>query len=304
MKARPNFRGWVTACIPHFGCRRYVSRAVESLLAQTYPWIRIVVVNDGDPDPPWREVAHVRDPRLTRFELQSRMGPYFALELARQATPDPYFLVQDADDWSAPDRVWRLVDLLAEGKADFAVSAQPQFGEGPHGESRILSVRWDGFANGHRGGAFKIDIHPTPEYRLRVPHHGLFRSETLHRLGGYYGGHFIGSDKFLLNLLIMIGRVAWTPLPLYYRLMRETSLTYSRETGCNSIYHAGVERELAHDYQIAFRQYSAFREGAIDQSEFEVRLRELRQRRVDVRARRFLAAQVGRLRGVLEGAPT
>ena len=302
MNPRSSFRGWVTACIPHYRCRRYLLRAVDSLLAQTYPWVRIIVVNDGDPDPPWTELAHIRDPRLTRFDLQSRMGPYFALEVARKATTDPFFLIQDADDWSAPDRVRRLVDLLVEGKADFAVSAQPQFREGPYGESQILSVRWDGYASGRRDLPFKIDLCMTPEYRLRLPHHGLFRSDILGKLGGYYGGHYIGLDKFLLNLVIMAGRVAWTPLPLYYRLIRDTSLTYSSETGYRSAYHAGVERELAHDYQIAFSQYVAFRDGVIGHTEFEVRLGELRRRKVDDRTRHLIAAQVGRLRGVLEGA--
>ena len=302
MNARANFRGWVTACIPHYRCRRYLLRAVGSLLAQTYPWVRIIVVNDGDPNPPWTELAHIRDPRLTRFDLPSRMGPYFALEVAREATTDPFFLIQDADDWSAPDRVRRLVDLLVEGNADFAVSAQPQFREGPHGESQVLSVRWDGYANGLRGPPFKIDLCMTPEYRLRLPHHGLFRREILEKLGGYYGGHYIGSDKFLLNLIIMTGRIAWTPQPLYYRLMRDTSLTYSSETGYRSAYHASVERDLAYDYQIVFSQYVAFRDGVIGQTEFEVRLSELRRQKVDDRTRHLIAAQVGRLRGVLEGA--
>ncbi|HEY1925860.1 MAG TPA: glycosyltransferase family 2 protein [Caulobacteraceae bacterium] len=302
MNARPNFRGWVTACIPHYSCRRYLPRAVDSLLAQTYPWVRIIVVNDGDPNPPWTELAHIRDPRLTRFDLPSRMGPYFALEVAREATPDPFFLIQDADDWSAPDRVRRLLDLLVEENADFAVSAQPQFREGPYGESQVLSVRWDGYVTGRCASPFKIDLWMTPEYRLRLPHHGLFRSGILGRLGGYYGGHYVGLDKFLLNLVIMTGHVAWTPLPLYYRLIRDSSLTYSRETGYRSAYHACVERELAHDYQIAFSQYAAFRAGVIGQSEFEVRLGELRRRKVDDRTRHLITAQVGRLRGVLKGA--
>jgi hypothetical protein len=63
-----------------------------------------------------------------------------------------------------------------------------------------------------------------------------------------------------------------------------------------------VERELAHDYQIAFSQYAAFRAGVIGQSEFEVRLGELRRRKVDDRTRHLITAQVGRLRGVLKGA--
>src|SRR5579859_5430453 len=99
---------WVTACIPTYRCTRYLRDAVLSLLNQTYPFLRVVVINDGDPNPPWAALADITDPRLLRFDLKENRGPYFALAVALEATPDPFFLIQDADDVSAPNRAYSL----------------------------------------------------------------------------------------------------------------------------------------------------------------------------------------------------
>src|SRR5690606_4514374 len=95
----------VVVSIPCFGCHRYIARSVESILQQTYTDIQVVVVNDGDPRPPWEALSHIDDPRLVRFSLPENYGPYFAHAVVLAATSSPYFLVQDADDWSDPERI-------------------------------------------------------------------------------------------------------------------------------------------------------------------------------------------------------
>src|SRR5579862_9186350 len=106
----------VTASVPYFNARIYIRRAVESLLTQTHRHITIVVVNDGDPNPPWREPAHFDGPRLVRFSLDLNYGPYFSHQLILGASTTPWFLVQDADDWSTPTRVASLLHtLISEG---------------------------------------------------------------------------------------------------------------------------------------------------------------------------------------------
>src|SRR5262245_35812210 len=87
----------VTVSIPYFRCKPYICRAVESILEQTYHHLTVVVVNDGDPEPPWDQLAHIDDPRLVRFNLAANYGRYFVDAVVLNATPDLYFVVQDAD---------------------------------------------------------------------------------------------------------------------------------------------------------------------------------------------------------------
>ncbi|MCB0126906.1 MAG: glycosyltransferase, partial [Caldilineaceae bacterium] len=43
----------VIVSLPYFRAKPYIARAVESILAQSYPHLTLVVVNDGDEEPPW-----------------------------------------------------------------------------------------------------------------------------------------------------------------------------------------------------------------------------------------------------------
>ena len=106
----------VVASVPYFNARGYIRRAVESLLAQTHRRLTVVVVCDGDPYPPWPELAHIQDPRLVRFSLARNYGPYFAHQVVLGASTDRYFLVQDSDDWSTPARVSALLHALDQAE--------------------------------------------------------------------------------------------------------------------------------------------------------------------------------------------
>src|SRR5580704_14955907 len=139
----PEFnRNSVTVSIPFFRTRRYVCRAVESLLAQTHRELCVVVVNDGDADPPWAELAHIHDPRLVRFSWTHNRGCYFVHEVVLRASRTPYFLVQDSDDWSLPERVSTLLSRLRIDRSDLAFSAWQQYREREHGAVRLHSIQW------------------------------------------------------------------------------------------------------------------------------------------------------------------
>lgn len=258
-----SFAGWVTACIAHYRCHRYIRRAVDSLLSQSYPWIRVVVVNDGDPCPPWRELASITDPRLLRFNLPQNGGCFFCWEVTRRATPDPYFMMQDADDWAAPNRAAKLLTSLLHSRSDLAVSSQPVFFETQDGAPYPAGIRWDRVANGGTPARFVVQKKISGEFRYRAPHHGLIRTSALRDIGGYYGGFRIGWDTLLTNLVLMIGSISWTPEPLYYRLIRPDSLTHSADTGAQTEYAAAVTRCLRQLYRECFAQYQSYRKGEI-----------------------------------------
>lgn len=257
----------VVACIPYFNARRYVVRAVESLLAQTHRDLCVVVVNDGDEEPPWDLLAHVDDPRLVRFNLPFNEGPYFACDVVLKATSARYFLLQDADDWSDPRRVESLLRLLRCDGSDLAISAQPQFCEEDEGV-RTIDVRWCTQAEPGRRLPFAVDRSLTSEFRYRAPHHGLFRTESLHRIGGYYAGFKFGYDTLLTNLILMTGRVSHSLEPLYHRMVHAQSLTQDADTGFGSRSRLAIQQRLRLLYAEAFELYSGFSAGRIGSADF------------------------------------
>jgi glycosyltransferase involved in cell wall biosynthesis len=248
----------VVACIPYFHCPLHVARAVESLLAQTYKNLWVVVINDADPNPPWRSLSHIRDPRLVRYSLPQNRGPYFAMATVLNATAAPYFLVQDADDWSSPDRVQYLVTALERDRSDFAVSAQPQYVD-TAGKRKVVEVRWTrSSASGNEREPFVLQTALTPQWDHRAPHHGLFRTSLLRELGGYYGGLRVGYDVLLTNLVLMAGRISHVPRPLYWRLLRSDSLTHAKSTGLGSEYANRTGVEIRRIYKACYAWYAQF----------------------------------------------
>ncbi|MBV8629696.1 MAG: glycosyltransferase family 2 protein [Silvibacterium sp.] len=254
----------VLACIPYFHCRRYIRRAVLSMLNQTHRDMTVVVINDGDPQPPWDLLADIADSRLVRFTIAANYGPYFANAIALNATSAPYFLMQDADDWSVPTRASELLDRLEAEGSDLAVSAQPQYVETAHGQ-RIFDVRWAGIAkNGSSPHRFTVNLTLGPEFAYRAPHAGLFRSDSIRRVGGYYGGFRIGYDTILTNHILMTGRISHVANPLYFRLARPDSLTHSPLTGSRSAIWSATTAAIESMYKHSFFWYSLYIAGKID----------------------------------------
>jgi glycosyltransferase involved in cell wall biosynthesis len=282
---------WITASISHFGCRPYISAAVESLLSQTYPCIRVIVINDGDSRPPWGELDHIRDPRLVRFELGENRGPYFCHAVALEATPDPLFLIQDADDWSAPRRVECLLACVQRRRAIYAFSAQARFYTSPSG----------GVVEADKLFVTPPETRPDHNFKYRIPHHGLFLSGALRALGGYYGGFPFNYDKLLMNFVLLSCRIGWSPEVLYWYRVRGDSLTANTDTGIGSAQRRRLNGEMAAMYRAAYGSYCRYRENRWTHRQLLQSIRRTVEMRQTSDVRHRLTMHAERLRAALRG---
>ena len=250
----------VTVSLPHYGCRPWIRRAVDSLLQQSWSELQVVVVNDGDEDPPWPELADIDDPRLVRFELGSNRGRYFADAVVLAATDDPYLLIQDADDWSEPDRVERLLQALRKNHANAAFS-----------DIAIHDAQGRRQLRKHEG--LDRPLH----HRLRhiSDHFGLFRTDALRAVGGQHPGFRLGFDTLLVNLMAMTGPVQRVPKALYHRRLRAGSLTTNRRTGLRSRMRERIRARLAADYRKLLAEHQRYLRGEIRRRDMCKRIRKV-----------------------------
>jgi hypothetical protein len=289
----------ITACIPTYRCGRYLRRAVEGLLAQTHHDIIVVVVNDADPESPWPGLQDIRDPRLVRFDLSGNHGPYFATEVVLNATSAPYLLIQDSDDWSPPTRAACLLEQMRRDGSDYALSSQLHFTETASG-SKPFALRWDALTlDGRAGPCFIVRAKLTPQFLFRLPHHGLFRAESVRRLGGYYGGFRVSYDALLTNLILMTGRLSHVRQPLYYHMVRPGSLTQSEATGLQSKFRRDTMNALSVVYQNCFRYHSDYLRKKISSQRFLESVRACILGNIPSDTARRLAMESERLRRVL-----
>lgn len=148
-------------------------RAIDSILTQTVRELELVVVDDGSTDETAALVKGMGDPRLRYLPLE-HMGISLSLNEGLRAARAPVVAVQDADDWSLPERLERELALL-DARPDVAVVGARMREVGPDGQE--LRAR-TAFAAGDAGRAL-MRFNPIPNSVA------AFRREPALAVGGY-----------------------------------------------------------------------------------------------------------------------
>lgn len=113
----------VSIGLPVFNGERFLSRAVESVLAQTYDQWELLISDNGSADATVaiaRRYAD-RDPRIRLRVNERNMGAVANFESVFRETTSRYFMWLGHDDWIDPRYVDRCVRLL-EARPDFVMA--------------------------------------------------------------------------------------------------------------------------------------------------------------------------------------
>lgn len=103
----------VSVVIPLFRKERFIARALESVLAQTFPYYEVVVVNDGSDDGSVDIVESyaARDRRISLVH-QRNAGPGAARNRGMREAAAAFVAFLDADDEWSPGHLAALVGIL------------------------------------------------------------------------------------------------------------------------------------------------------------------------------------------------
>lgn len=140
--ARPR----VSILTPMYNTEKYVHRLLDSVLAQDYPDIEMVVVDDGSTDGS-AAVVQAYAPRFAargyelRYVYQANAGQSAATQNGLQQITGAYLAWPDSDDFYASDRaISKMVDALEAAPEEFQlVRTQVQYVE--DGTFRLLRVK-------------------------------------------------------------------------------------------------------------------------------------------------------------------
>jgi glycosyltransferase involved in cell wall biosynthesis len=94
--------------------------AIDSILAQTVRDLELIVIDDGSRDESRVIAEGVGDPRVRVLAMGENVGIARSLNAGLREARAPVVAVQDADDFSAPERLERQLALLDE-RPDVAV---------------------------------------------------------------------------------------------------------------------------------------------------------------------------------------
>ncbi len=104
----------VSVIIPTYNSAAYIAEAVESVLAQTYPNIEIIVVDDGSTDDTATVIAPYRSSVI--YINQANRGVSAARNIGMRQARGQLIAFLDADDIWMPGKLERQVKFLARHK--------------------------------------------------------------------------------------------------------------------------------------------------------------------------------------------
>ena len=102
----------VSVLIANYNYGRFVATAIESVLAQTYPHVEVIVVDDGSTDNS-REIIDRYSGRVQAI-YKDNGGQASAINAAFAASTGDIICLLDADDYYLPDKVEKAVACYQE----------------------------------------------------------------------------------------------------------------------------------------------------------------------------------------------
>lgn len=218
----------VTFLMPVWNAGPYLAPAIESVLAQTDPRWRLIVVDDRSTDGSADVAASFDDERIRLIRLPENLGQTGALNQGLAAIETPWTARVDQDDVAAPERVARQLAYL---------EAHP---------GTVLLGSWADVIDdsGKRVGSYRPssspeevrrDLYAHPE-GIPLAHSAVvFDTRVAREVGGYPPELTIAQDYGLWVGLARRGAVANVPEPLVSLRRHESQTSGSREAELRTV---------------------------------------------------------------------
>ena len=209
-----------------------VSRAIESILRQTYSNFGFIIVDNGSTDKSGQIAdEYAKQDSRIRVIHRSKGTISAGRNTALDAAQGDYIAFIDDDDWAEPDFLEFLLDLALENQADVAIcgAADKVFGE-----KRVMSAE-----------EALIELMWRKKYNVAFPtklfHRNMFPSIR------FLEDKTFDDIALMYKLLAEANRVAYHGLPKY---------TFYRHEGNNSswtTHHEQLTPEILQEYLDAYR---------------------------------------------------
>ncbi len=228
----------VTIIVPAYNAQSTIRTTLESLLAQTWQNLEIIVSDDCSTDATVEVAADYlkKDSRISIIRNQQNTGPYVARNKALKIATGDFFTCNDADDWSHPEKIATQVQhLIANPKIMANTSQQARVND-----DLIFHRR------GNPGFYLQFNISSL-----------MFRREAvLGKLGYWDSVRFAADSEYMRRLQKVFGKQAIEHLatgPLSFQRQSDDSLTGSVTFGYHG-YKMGARKTYEDNHKQFHRQ--------------------------------------------------
>ena len=214
----------VSVIMPVYNAEKYLSKAIESVLKQTYPDFELLLINDRSTDNSKQICAEYakRDCRIVLLENDSELhGPGPTRNIGLDHATGAYLYFMDADDWIEERLLEYAVNRMRETNADivqFGISVEQ------HNGAKPLEFCWRG-----KNVLTKNEIQEDIIYFLRENRITLclqfFRRETVKTVR--FENIISGEDhSYVIDALRKAEKIAYLGKTLYHYRYVEGSTSH------------------------------------------------------------------------------
>lgn len=110
--------GYVDVIIPSYNREKTIGRAIESVLNQTYPYVTVVVVDDGSSDNTEQIVKGYSDPRVKFYRHPKNRGACAARNTGIDNSSGEFIAFLDSDDAWFPEKIEKQLTFLLQNNGE------------------------------------------------------------------------------------------------------------------------------------------------------------------------------------------
>lgn len=243
--ARPR-RPKVSLCIPAYQAERHVQATIDSVLAQNYADLEIVIVDNNSSDGTRDILEQIDDDRVRIIRNPTTLPMGDNWNRAVSESQGRYVKMVCADDILEPDCIAAQVAVL-EGSPDVAlVSARFDFID-DEGKSLIRARGLGGVVGQHSGERVVRQIVRSSRNPIGPPVAAMFRRIDFDRCGGFGGDSLFSMDMDLWVRLIRDGDFFGVPRTLASFRVVGGSITASTSARSQLAQQTEFARQLVDD---------------------------------------------------------
>lgn len=203
----------VSVIIPSFNRELYIDEAVESVLAQNYTELELIVVDDGSTDSSYKKLqAWEAKGKLTLLTHpgHANRGQSASINVGLRHASGSYVAILDSDDMFAPTKLADQVAFLERNKEVGMVYGQGHAVDANGGF--LFKVPDDNHTESGDPNAILLDCY------MALPGGALIRRSIIKQVGEFEESFRAGQDHDMAIRIFEVTNVAYLPtLAFYYR---------------------------------------------------------------------------------------
>ena len=253
----------ISVIIPVYRVEQYLRRCVDSVLAQTYAQIEVILVDDGSTDDcPAICDAYAREDKRVRVIHQENVGLSGARNAGIEAAKGAWLSFVDSDDYLAPEFLERLYQACTDTGSDLGVCRW----EYVRGEKPVPE-RGSGKVETYSGREMLANLYRSDGAYFVVAWNKLYRRELFREIR-YPLGRIHEDEATTYRIYDQVERAVYVDCSLYGYFVTPASITRGFNPKRMAWVYAVAERmdffEKKGYRELMVPGLQAFADGSID----------------------------------------